>query len=68
MHKIIVTHLSIGGEKVTVPPGLSELLENTWVPQKNHLPDTELEEKYIRTVAKNAKGRWTTRYERRKCE
>lgn len=65
MQKIIVTHLSIGGEEFTVPSGLSELLENAWVPQKTQILDAELEEKYNRIIAKNSKGRWTTRYERR---
>lgn len=62
-YKIIIPHLVIGGEKLDVPVGLSEILESTWSKEKNDDSIGEIVNRYNRTVYKQENGRWATKYE-----
>lgn len=68
MQKIIIPHLSIGGEKVTAPAGLSELLEPYWSKNVDRSQVNEIADQYESTRFKNENGNWVTKFTLKQVE
>ncbi|MGG2053075.1 hypothetical protein ABFY48_01655 [Lysinibacillus pakistanensis] len=62
MQKIIISHLTVNGEKVNAPTGLSELLEPYWSAQVDRTAVNEIADQYNCQKYKNENGNWVTKF------
>ncbi|MED4701644.1 hypothetical protein [Lysinibacillus capsici] len=62
MQKIIIPHLTFSGEKITVPAGLSELLEPYWSLNVDRTAVNEIADQYNCQKYKNENGNWVSKF------
>lgn len=68
MQRIEIPNLTIGGEVIPSPVGLSEILESSWSLNVNRENVNQIADKYDFKDYKNPEGNWATKCSKKKGE